>query len=87
MLSDWCRNMVTLIPPKSEANVSQKHLDGELDHLSYCQRYKKNSTRHNFCPNNLTFSVMSDGSITCPSSAFGAVVLQKALILLHKLTL
>ena len=43
MLSDWCRNMVTLIPPKSEANVSQKRLNGEVDHLSYRQRYKKNS--------------------------------------------
>lgn len=79
--------MVNLIPPKSEANVSQKHLDGELDHLSYRQRYKKTATRHNFCPNNLTFSVMFDGSITCPSSTFGAVLLQKVLILLHKLTL
>ena len=79
--------MVTLIPPKSEANVSQKHLDGELDHLSYCQRYKKTATRHNFCPNNLTFSVMFDSSITCSSSTFGVVVLQKALIHLHKLTL
>lgn len=35
--------MVNLIPPKSEANVSQKHLNGELDLLSYRQRYKKNS--------------------------------------------
>ena len=87
MLSDWCRNMVTLIPPKSEANVSQKCLNGEVDHLSYRQRYKKTATRHNFCPNNLTFSVMFDSSITCSSSTFGAVLLQKVLILLHKLTL
>ena len=79
--------MVNLIPPKSEANVSQKNLDGELDHLSYRQRYKKTATRHNFCPNNLTFSVMFDSSITCSSSTFGVVVLQKVLIPLHKLTL
>ena len=87
MLSDYDRNMANLIPPKSETNVSTKHLNGELDLLSYCQRYKKTVTRHNFCPNNLTFSVTFDSSITCPGSTFGAVVLQKALIHLHKLTL
>ncbi len=79
--------MVNLIPPKSEANVSQKHLNGELDHLSYCQRYKKTVTRHNLCPNNLTFSVMFDGFITCSGSTFGAVVSQEVFIPLHKLTL
>ena len=32
-------------------------LSGELNHLSYCQRYKKLVTRHNFCPNNLTLQI------------------------------
>ncbi len=87
MLSDYDRNIANLIPPKSEADVSQKHLNGELDLLSYCQRYKKTVTRHNLCPNNLTFSVTFDISITCSGNTFGAVVLLKVLILLHKLTL
>ena len=82
MLSDYDRNIANLIPPKSEADVSQKHLNGELDLLSYCQRYKKSVTRHNFCPNNLTFSETFDSFITCSGSAFGVGVLQRVLILL-----
>ena len=65
MISKWLVSEYDeSVIPISETNVSQKPLRGELNHRSYCQRYKKLVTRHNFCPDCLIFSEMSDGSVS-----------------------